>query len=615
MNKKIVILLTVAFLTVLFLTQAKAACPYTCCSNSDCGEGKWCSSAGTPFSGCTAGGTCSSASGCASGYECISNHCSPIPASATAAQGGGITTQGGGTASGASSGYVPGTSAAASVGLNPTFQSNPTVWLPGMSAPQPQNPKEFATLDTATAIANLLGGTVVTSTFLGGNRSPQYGIEVNGKYVGNAGALATSMMNNSPLVFVEMLNVWGGAGNLGEGNLLWGAAKAQLQSPLLANTGTREQAAQILPANLLPYYVPFTSGAQTTAGTGQTQPTQLSPQQIQSVLNNVVAQISSLISNLNSMSPAEASRAINALRQTISTIQPAIQPVAAGATAAPPAGTATGGAMVGGAAITAAAGFPRTVTVNVDGLNIRSDPSTTHPAIGHYEANQTFTATNAVCGASVSGENHWWVTNSGTYVWSGGTSEKSTLNCESIAGGGSSGLPAATSTTEVSFRYLKIESQSNSWIAWREIKFYDKNNQEIKPVNATASSQWCTEAIRQAVPLLCTQPDYNPSRVYDDDENTVWNSGYLNSDGSVRGCRTYYPQSTVCMVWAPLTAWIKLDLGGVKNISKIRLLTENTPNPVQASHKLLISSDGVNFSLAHEFSGDISSNTWLEYKI
>jgi hypothetical protein len=613
MNKKIVILLTVAFLTVLFLTQAKAACPYTCCSNSDCGEGKWCSSAGTPFSSCTAGGTCSSASDCASGYECISNHCSPIPASATAAQGGGTTTQGGGTASGASSGYVPGTSAAASVGLNPTFQSNPTVWLPGMSAPQPQNPQEFATLDTATAIANLLGGTVVTSTFLGGNRSPQYGIEVNGKYIGNAGALATSMMNNSPLVFVEMLNVWGGAGNLREGNLLWEAAKAQLQSPLLANTATREQAAQILPANLLPYYVPFTSGAQTTAGTGQTQPTQLSPQQIQSALNNVVAQISSLISNLNSMSPEEASRAINALKQTISTIQP----VAAGATAAPPAGTATGGAMVGGAAITAAAGFPRTVTVNVDGLNIRSDPSTTHPAIGHYEANQTFTATNAVCGASVSGENHWWVTNSGTYVWSGGTSEKSTLNCESIAGGGSSGLPAATSTTGISlgtsFRYLKVETTEDGWVAYREIEAYDTDGKKVKPINATASNEWCTEAIRQAVPSLCTQPDYHPSRVYDDDENTVWNAGGVNSDGSARGCREYYPQSVVCNVWAPTTNWIQLDYGSVKNFSRIRLLDEGVT--AGENRRLLISNDGLNFTKLADLNNGSGFPyvAWFEY--
>ena len=151
-------------------------------------------------------------------------------------------------------GYVPGTSAAAAVGLSPSFFTNPTVTLP-YDTTRPLNPAEYATLETAMAMANLFGGTVVTSSFYFGN-TPQYGIEVDGRYIGNAGALANSMMNNSPLVFVEMLNKWGGAGNLGSGNPLWEAAKAQLQSPLLANSATPEQAAAILPASLLPYYVP-----------------------------------------------------------------------------------------------------------------------------------------------------------------------------------------------------------------------------------------------------------------------------------------------------------------------------------------------------------------------
>lgn len=173
-------------------------------------------------------------------------------------------------------------------------------------------------------------------------------------------------------------------------------------------------------------------------------------------------------------------------------------------------------------------------------------------------------------------------------------------------------------TTGASFRYLKVESTSGSWIAWREIKIYDGNNQEIKPVNATVTSQWCTAADQKAVPQLCpagATDCCNPPNVYDGNENTLWNSGGQNSDGSVRKCLTYFPQSMVCMAWAPQTAWIKLDLGEVKNISKIRLLTENSPNPVQASHKLLISSDGVNFSSIHEFSGNISSNTWLGYQV
>lgn len=71
-------------------------------------------------------------------------------------------------------------------------------------------------------------------------------------------------------------------------------------------------------------------------------------------------------------------------------------------------------------------GFPRTVTVNVSVLNVRSAPNSTAPLAGSQELynGETFIANNYVVGQLVSGENRWWVSQYGNYVWVGGTSTK-----------------------------------------------------------------------------------------------------------------------------------------------------------------------------------------------
>jgi uncharacterized protein YraI len=70
--------------------------------------------------------------------------------------------------------------------------------------------------------------------------------------------------------------------------------------------------------------------------------------------------------------------------------------------------------------------FPMTVTVNVNELYVRSGPATTYPLSGsqtlHY--GDTFTAIGFVDGQDVSGENRWWESQYGNYVWVGGTSTK-----------------------------------------------------------------------------------------------------------------------------------------------------------------------------------------------
>ncbi len=74
----------------------------------------------------------------------------------------------------------------------------------------------------------------------------------------------------------------------------------------------------------------------------------------------------------------------------------------------------------------ASSGFPRVVYVNVDGLAVRSAPTTGSALAGAQRLSKGdhFTATSVVNGDMVAGESRWWVSSFGHYVWVGGTNEK-----------------------------------------------------------------------------------------------------------------------------------------------------------------------------------------------
>jgi len=71
-------------------------------------------------------------------------------------------------------------------------------------------------------------------------------------------------------------------------------------------------------------------------------------------------------------------------------------------------------------------GFPRTIHVKVDALAVRSGPGTNYPLAGSQRLNtgDIFTATGNVAGENVSGQNRWWLSSFGNYVWQGGTIEQ-----------------------------------------------------------------------------------------------------------------------------------------------------------------------------------------------
>lgn len=67
--------------------------------------------------------------------------------------------------------------------------------------------------------------------------------------------------------------------------------------------------------------------------------------------------------------------------------------------------------------------FPKNVSVIVDTLNVRESPTSSAPLAGSQKLarGDTFQVVALVDGESVNGNNKWWLSARGNYVWSGGT--------------------------------------------------------------------------------------------------------------------------------------------------------------------------------------------------
>lgn len=68
-------------------------------------------------------------------------------------------------------------------------------------------------------------------------------------------------------------------------------------------------------------------------------------------------------------------------------------------------------------------GFPKTIRVKVSTLYVRAYPDPTAPLAGseRLSLGDTFTAVDEVEGKNVEGENRWYLSSRGNYVWKGGT--------------------------------------------------------------------------------------------------------------------------------------------------------------------------------------------------
>lgn len=160
-----------------------------------------------------------------------------------------------------------------------------------------------------------------------------------------------------------------------------------------------------------------------------------------------------------------------------------------------------------------------------------------------------------------------------------------------------------TSQDTVSMRYLRVHTTvSRSWVAWREIELYDQAGAKLTPAGASASATWRNYPGNAAEHAASFATDGNPA--------TVWNAGETAQNCNWFGVGYY--DRVGCGVGGQ-SAWIDIDLGSVKQVSKVRLLTENSPNPAAATHRLLAKGSSGDFQQIYEFTGNIRSSTWLEF--
>jgi len=127
-------------------------------------------------------------------------------------------------------------------------------------------------------------------------------------------------------------------------------------------------------------------------------------------------------------------------------------------------------------------------------------------------------------------------------------------------------ISVAITPATTTFRYIKDDISKSGWVAIREMKFYDANNNEIKPVNANASCDWCGYGNRPFSSV-------GPKGIFDGNWETDWNAGETATN-----CSWYIPHmrddqiyGVGCSSSTIRTAWINVDLGASVSLSKIKI--------------------------------------------
>lgn len=166
-----------------------------------------------------------------------------------------------------------------------------------------------------------------------------------------------------------------------------------------------------------------------------------------------------------------------------------------------------------------------------------------------------------------------------------------------------------TITGPISFRYLKIDTKSRSWIAWREIEVYDLQGNKITPTTGQVSCEWCNNN------YFRDSNSGGADKTYDGNVMTAWNAGE-----TAPGCNWSILSQTIDACIAAnidntrmnRVGWIVLDYGSVKNVSKIRMMTESDPNPANAQHVISVGNSSNPSNQIAAFGGQVPAGTWIE---
>jgi hypothetical protein len=144
------------------------------------------------------------------------------------------------------------------------------------------------------------------------------------------------------------------------------------------------------------------SGAITTSGT---------------MIENQIGNLSVSANALNQASSLPSVR-VTGIVKNLATIVATSSPAASSST------TVSSSALgVGHSLTSSVTAFPVTVVVAASSLYVRSAPNTSASLAGSQvlHAGDEFTAVNGIRGENVNGNDLWWVSSFGNYVWSGGT--------------------------------------------------------------------------------------------------------------------------------------------------------------------------------------------------
>jgi hypothetical protein len=130
-------------------------------------------------------------------------------------------------------------------------------------------------------------------------------------------------------------------------------------------------------------------------------------------------------------------------------------------------------------------------------------------------------------------------------------------------------------------RVIRISTtESPSWVAWFEIQVIGAYVDEGGDVSNIAADA--------ALSASSSGPGDGVERVVDGDLNTAWNASDL-----------------------PL-AWIELEFPAAIELTRLRLHVAQSP-PGRTVHDVLMGPNNAELELAHQFIGQTSNNTWLEY--
>lgn len=169
------------------------------------------------------------------------------------------------------------------------------------------------------------------------------------------------------------------------------------------------------------------------------------------------------------------------------------------------------------------------------------------------------------------------------------------------------GTTPTTPTTPVpgvsanQFRYLRVRTTKNGWISWREIEVYDTTGAKISISPAAVKASATYDGTWQYPPVAAQVA----GNVVDGNSATVWNAGETNPD-----CTGSYGASCVD---SSRSASITVDLGAVRNVSRIRL--QQNGNALVETNSVEVSNDNQNFVSVASFSAPIGDSEWLEYPV